>query len=86
MEFKIDTDIPPPISRTNRPLTYPWSTMKPGESFIVEEKISPKRAGQIAGLGRGWCGRNQPECHILRKLDADTGFYRFWKMLKKDQV
>ena len=35
-KIDIDKDIPPPTTKSRKDPLYPWLSMKPGDSFVVE--------------------------------------------------
>lgn len=56
MEHIITSDIPPPVSgSTGKPATYPFATMKVGDSFFTRAPVN--RVGPAArqfGKRHGW--------------------------------
>jgi hypothetical protein len=51
-KIAIDTDIPPPVTKSRKDPLYPWLSMKPGDSFVVEGRT-------LAAAARGSFRRYQ---------------------------
>lgn len=77
----IESDIPIPQRQNGRTAKYPFSQMKPGDSFAVpvgSEK--PKTViNRLNTAAHGWRRRNQPEARFTVAYEEQTGKVRIWK-------
>ena len=70
-KIEIDKDIPPPTAKSRKDPLYPWLTMKPGDSFVVEGRT-------LASAARGSFRRYQriglipPELTVAQR--AEDGY------------
>jgi hypothetical protein len=67
-KIDIDKDIPPPDTRSRKDPLYPWLSMKPGDSFVVEGRT-------LAAAARGSFRRYQrmglipPEFSVAQRVE-----------------
>jgi hypothetical protein len=67
-KIAIDTDIPPPVTKSRKDPLYPWLSMKPGDSFVVEGRT-------LAAAARGSFRRYQkmglipPEFSVAQRTE-----------------
>lgn len=67
-KIAIDTDIPPPVTKSRKDPLYPWLSMKPGDSFVVEGRT-------LAAAARGSFRRYQkmglipPELTVAQRTE-----------------
>lgn len=43
-KHKVERDVPPPVDKPRSEAIYPWLTMKPGDSFVVEDRVAAASA------------------------------------------
>jgi hypothetical protein len=43
-KIAIETDVPPPTNKSRKDPLYPWLSMKPGDSFLVQGRTSAAAA------------------------------------------
>lgn len=79
-KIAIDTDIPPPVTKSRKDPLYPWLSMKPGDSFVVEGRT-------LAAAARGSFRRYQkmglipPELTVAQRTEEqypDDQSVRLW--------
>ena len=76
-KISIDTDIPPPVSKSRKDPLYPWLSMKVGDSFVVEGRTE---AASARGSFRRYqkMGLIPPHLVVSQRAEEKTWQIRLW--------
>lgn len=76
----IEENVPIPEGRRGRQAKYPFSEMKPGQSFAVEVGDEPPRTviNRLNTAAQGWRRRNKPTAKFVVRLEPDRQHVRIW--------
>lgn len=76
---RVDRDVPPPVGRTKSDAFYPWLTMKPGDSFTVEDRVAAASArGSFYRYQR--MGKISKSWSVVQRVAEDGRTVRLWLM------
>ena len=71
-QFKIETNVPPPATRENRAIRYPFKEMEVGHSFV----LTKDQKDQVRSAASYYGSRNS-RLYSVRK---DGNGYRCWRV------
>lgn len=78
-KHKVESDVPPPMGKPRCEPTYPWLTMRPGDSFTVEDRVAAASARgsfyryqKLGKIPAGWS--------VTQRVVGEGRTVRLWLM------